>query len=828
MLARRARDDERGFTLIEAVFAMGVILVSMLILASSALVGFRGAAVARQRQAATGIAERLVEQVRALPSSTILAGLKDADLTGDTSIISCGSGVYKLTSCTTGEAVVHSSTASTAPLYPHTGTLAAGYPTAYSWKVYLTQAAGLTGAYRLTVNVAWTVAGQTQSVQPQTLLSFPDGTYDPTTSSSGGGSSAYFYGTAAVSPGNVVITPNGTVSGSGVGVASIPSSQWTTSGNLTQSMYALTAELAHGQLTKVNGQSTLTSTQNSGGTAQGGATTFSIADDDTTTSGIGTTDTPTAINQTSPSITVIGGGNSLSMSQYSTTTTTTTTTGSVTKRSSQSASSSNGSITIAQPSGLAVNDLMLLQLSYQGSCMSTPSGWTLVRCDPYTSGGNTVTSSIFYRFATSSNVTSWNGSFSTGSTMATYGGIIAYTGADPTANPIDASTASSGSGTTASTGTLNVNTGNARLVSFFTGRGYTTVTPVDPGTTVTTGWAQNWSGIGGTTNNSANAAKAVGGASAGANKKPPGGGQAAAAWTATLSTSALSPSPIMWVAQMVSLSPQVTTTTTTTTGAAGTETGSAVSATQAVTATGCGSPTQNDGLACAYAAQSYAVPASTDGAFFESKVDLTGSGLGTCSLYKFSPPSTSPTNYAYGHRGATSGDGKLTQDVKRYYGTHTFGGLCSGTGNSPAQWPGYFVKYDAGTTACQAIAQSGISASAPSKSTAGTITVWNGSGTTSLSVPTSGTWSTAPTTVSYTSSTNYHYDISASLASGSSYTTSTSASGTTTEARAVVGAPVIGYINYKLTSPTNQVLIDLKITIDLGTLTSYAKYTPAA
>jgi hypothetical protein len=105
--------------------------------------------------------------------------------------------------------------------------------------------------------------------------------------------------------------------------------------------------------------------------------------------------------------------------------------------------------------------------------------------------------------------------------------------------------------------------------------------------------------------------------------------------------------------------------------------------------------------------------------------------------------------------------------------------------------------------------------------------VWNGSGTTSFAPPTSGTWSTSPTTVSYTSG-SYLYDMTATLGSGQTSTTSTG-SNPITVGKAVVGSPVVGTITYKLTDVTNsRVLVDVTLTIDLGTLTSSTTYTPAA
>jgi type II secretory pathway pseudopilin PulG len=966
---RPAMNGDGGFALIEVVVAMGVIFISMTVLAATAGLGFKGVQTARQRETATALADQLIEEVRALPFTAVTQGLKDSDLSADANVVNCSS-IYKYQSCS-GETIAHQAvlTYTSTPLYPHKVTLgsAAGFPQGGWRAVYVTSASGSTGVYRVTVIVTWTSGGSTSSVQTQTLLSNPTGSGGTSTSS--GSSIAYYYGSGSVSPGSVVVTPNGSVY-QGVGVSGLSTSVWNTTDSMTQRLYSMDSEIDQGQVTTVNGQATATSVEKSISgvvTSSGGSSTYSVADDDPTTSGIGTSSAPTGISQSGPSISLTGSGNSLTMNQYTQTTTTTTTTGNVTKRNASYATSTGSSVTITAPAGMSAGDLLLADLSFQGACMTTPSGWTLIRCD---TNGNNATSAVFYRFATSADVSAGSFSFTTGGSSGTVGGIIAYTGSDP-ANPIDTSAVATGSSSTATTPSLNPNTSNARLVAFFAARGNTSVTPVDPGSANggATNWGQNWSatagnsqdyyltstpalattagsgtlssgsttsstfvtaktfavtvgtslpggthtwplqvsisaaspateyeyrfylahqnssgttlsqsgysttftgtgtksytfswdpgtwatgdklavvwehrkiGGSGTKSGTMNTTSAsfldptgvdfwAGGASAGGNKQPPGQGVAENPWSATLGQS------VPWVAQMVSLIPNTTTTTTTTTdyGTYGTETGSTVSTTAASASPACGSPSQTDGKPCAYATQSYAVPSGVDNAFLATTVDFSNStngysALGTCRLYKFSPPNSSPTNYADGDRQVGSGVDRVAEDVSRSYGTSTFGQMCSGTGTTPSNWPGYFVKFDAGTSASRVTAQAGTGSSSPSASSAGTITVWNGSGTTSFSVPTSGTWSTSPSTVSYTTNSNYRYDISAVLGSGQTYTTS-SGSSPITEAKAVVGAPVTGTITYKLTDVTNnRVLIDVTLTVDLGTLTSYTKYTAAA
>src|SRR5207244_11222186 len=75
----RLRDGERGFALLEVVIAMVIIFLALSVLAYTALVGFRNAGLARQRQVATAIADKLVEETKGLSwTNTISHGLSDS------------------------------------------------------------------------------------------------------------------------------------------------------------------------------------------------------------------------------------------------------------------------------------------------------------------------------------------------------------------------------------------------------------------------------------------------------------------------------------------------------------------------------------------------------------------------------------------------------------------------------------------------------------------------------------------------------------------------------------------------------------------------------
>src|SRR3954451_7218193 len=132
---RALNSDERGFTLLETMIAVTVMFGSLLALAYTATIGFGYQGLARQRQAANGLATQIMEDVRGLAFAKIEAGLLTTDNLGsDTNLVPCGSPVvYKLFSCSTdvntpgqGESLVPSvgtmpatPAAATIPLIPH-------------------------------------------------------------------------------------------------------------------------------------------------------------------------------------------------------------------------------------------------------------------------------------------------------------------------------------------------------------------------------------------------------------------------------------------------------------------------------------------------------------------------------------------------------------------------------------------------------------------------------------------------------------------------------------------------------------------------------------
>ncbi len=168
--------------------AQGIILVSLLSLAYTATIGFTDIALARQRQGANGLANRLIEQVRALPFQHIQTGLSTTDSTvvagGDSGKIlgsGCGTGnlCYRPTTTAPLERIARGNNPASVPLNPHRATTTVGV-TPYTRYVYITVVNNdLTlNAYRITVVVEWTPPHRgavRASVQAQTIAYSPQG-----------------------------------------------------------------------------------------------------------------------------------------------------------------------------------------------------------------------------------------------------------------------------------------------------------------------------------------------------------------------------------------------------------------------------------------------------------------------------------------------------------------------------------------------------------------------------------------------------------------------------------------------------------------------------
>jgi prepilin-type N-terminal cleavage/methylation domain-containing protein len=222
-LRGRLRSEE-GFTLIELMVAIGVILVALVAMAYTSTIGFSDIALARQRQSATGLANQTLEQIRALPFDVLKKGLGNADLAGlgDPAITTAGCGTPPVY-CYGGEQIPHGTNPNVVPLVPHTQSIVVG-PTTFTVRAYVTNYQNITtnNTFRLTTVVSWPNPGRKgvlTSVQSQTIAYSGTGCLSPATHPFAAPCQPFFYATGSGGEGRFYVT--GTIDGVALAAADI-------------------------------------------------------------------------------------------------------------------------------------------------------------------------------------------------------------------------------------------------------------------------------------------------------------------------------------------------------------------------------------------------------------------------------------------------------------------------------------------------------------------------------------------------------------------------------------------------------------------------------
>lgn len=211
--ARRGA-DESGFSLIEVMVALMLLAIVLTSVAYSLTSSFTNVGFSSQQQAATGLANKALEEVRGLPYATLLAGLNTNEGTALSTDPNIDTSTTPWTFKGTGEQLVYSTWASGAadvpPFYPHTSTDTINN-TVYSVSTYPTHYKGSHSEFRMTVIVTWTPSdrpGVAAKVSAQTVIYSPaTGCLSANTHPYAAPCQPYFRSSATLGQGYIQIAP---------------------------------------------------------------------------------------------------------------------------------------------------------------------------------------------------------------------------------------------------------------------------------------------------------------------------------------------------------------------------------------------------------------------------------------------------------------------------------------------------------------------------------------------------------------------------------------------------------------------------------------------
>lgn len=213
-LSRRAGADDSGFTLAELLVVMVILGGCLLGLLAVQVSALRTVTVAKERQQATALTTRTMEQQRALPYDVVTAGLNTGDLAGDANITA---GRLRPAGYpnTIDELIVAGGSQATAPLFPHcqqgAGTRVRGVQ--YRVCSYITLVSPTAGdtskGYWLTVITTWrsnATQARTITVSTRSQVFSPAGCLSTATRPFSGPCQAFHDGTAGSQAGGLTLT----------------------------------------------------------------------------------------------------------------------------------------------------------------------------------------------------------------------------------------------------------------------------------------------------------------------------------------------------------------------------------------------------------------------------------------------------------------------------------------------------------------------------------------------------------------------------------------------------------------------------------------------
>jgi type IV pilus modification protein PilV len=321
MLAFRRRlavDDESGFTIAEVLVAMIVIAIGLLGLMAVQARSLSTVALSKERQTATALANRAMEQLRAVPYTALQGGLRCSELVGDPNLnVTNPAGSCTATfspsydTSIAAETVVTTTGAQVAPLTPHQPADTVINAATYRVRTYVTRVSTdptVDSGYWLTVISTWTSSNSrsaTKSVALRSQVYSPSGCLSPTTHPFSGPCQAFLYSNAGSVGGSLTVDGN-----RGTGVA------------LVDGMTVTSGSVALGDVSARTQYEQSLSTQSSFLTAQaklvdastaqsGGVGGSSSADTDPATGNVTTPAAATTGTQSASTLSSSGGGSRL-------------------------------------------------------------------------------------------------------------------------------------------------------------------------------------------------------------------------------------------------------------------------------------------------------------------------------------------------------------------------------------------------------------------------------------------------------------------------------------------------------------------------------------
>jgi hypothetical protein len=180
---------------------------------------------------------------------------------------------------------------------------------------------------------------------------------------------------------------------------------------------------------------------------------------------------------------------------------------------------------------------------------------------------------------------------------------------------------------------------------------------------------------------------------------------------------------------------------------------------------------------------------------------------------------------AFVNRDIPSGDGIVHAETKRVLGTITIGGLPANV-TPPTGWNGYLVRVTGFTD--DVVAEAGAGAAAPTISATGSISYWNGTGYSTLSI-TPADPIAIPVAAVHITQGQTQVDVVPNLATGGRVKTDPAGCAgacTRTSAQAQSLSPIVGDVTYSA-SYSGTTLCTLDLSVNFGAVTAKADYQAA-